>query len=74
VTAQVIRIDPDMSRQSFLEKAAISLAWQQAKDVTALARIAGEFEAAQQKIMAEFDATKVTPAALQRECEAISRL
>jgi hypothetical protein len=47
--------------QPFPEKTAINLAWQQTKDVIALAKMAGEFEAAQQKIIAEFDATKVTP-------------
>jgi hypothetical protein len=47
--------------QPFSEMTAISLAWQQTKDVIALAKMASEFEASQQKIMAEFDATKFTP-------------
>ena len=46
---------------SFAEKTAVNLAWQQTKDVKALATMASDFEAAQQRVMTEFDATKVTP-------------
>jgi acetone carboxylase gamma subunit len=38
-----------------------NLAWQQTKDVIALTKMAQEFESIQVKIMAAFDATKVTP-------------
>jgi hypothetical protein len=47
--------------QSFPEKIAINLAWQQTKDVTALSKMTKDFEDVQQKIMAEFDPTKITP-------------
>jgi hypothetical protein len=46
---------------SFPEKTAVNLAWQQTKDVIALTKMAQEFESIQVKIMASFDATKVTP-------------
>lgn len=45
---------------AFAEKRAISLAWQQTKTVATMAKMVTEFEDHQQRIMAEFDATKMT--------------
>lgn len=45
---------------TFPEKRAITLAWQQTKTVAAMAKMVTEFEDDQQRIMAAFDATRIT--------------
>jgi hypothetical protein len=46
---------------TFPEKRAVALAWQQTKDVAAMAKMATDFENDQNKIMAAYDGKRITP-------------